>query len=303
LPGTSQSWMKEMAGALLQPSAVLADLTPQKDGLAAVVDLSMYSGDPQPVNAKMLVTLSVRDASTIQVSVKPVSGGSQLVNGPLTTFTVPLGQLKSINTTPDCGDMALNVNVQLPVTFATNQTSNQSQVAQRPQSTLPASRTLADIQQPQTAYTTQNRATNTLESYVEIPAASLSALGRGIGSIPIDSARTAKNLRIRTQGNGLVILSDVYGSLGEIGTATTLVQPRAENGNLVMHVISTTLNVFIFSIPVNTYNQNLENMLNSNLGNAIAGKFTVDGVGVGGGTALPCAAADSLVLHGTTNLG
>jgi hypothetical protein len=307
---TDQHWMQEMATALLQPSATLTDLTPQKDGLTAKLNISMYSGDSRPVNTSMLVTLSVRDASTIQVSVQPASGGAQLANGgQATTLTMPIGQLKSIKTTTDCGNMALNVNVQLPFALNTSQTNTQSQnnqVAQVPQSSLPANQTLTDIQKSQVASTSQNQAANTLESYVEIPASSLSTMGSSIGSFPIpNSPLQAQNLRISTQGNNLVIVSDIaFARTGiVVGTATTLAQPTAQNGNLVLLITSTTVKVAFLNFPDNSYNQQLQDTINGDLNNAIAGRFTVDSVGIGGGTPLPCAATDSLVLHGTTNLG
>jgi hypothetical protein len=307
LPSADQGWMGDMAGALIQPSATLTQLTPQKDGLVASVKLSMFPGDPHPTDAAMLVTFSVRDASTIQVSAQPVPGSPLLANGPLTTFPMPVGQLQSVGATPNCGVAALNANIQLPVTFDTSQASNQSQndqLAQIPPFALLASHTLAAIRQPHIAYTSQHNAANTLDTYVEIPNTSLAALGRGMGSVPIDNMWTARNLRIRTQGNGLVILSDISptGTGFPFATATTYVQPSAENGKLVMHVTRTTLSVAIFSFANDSFNQKIENMLNSNLGNALAGKYTVKSVGVGSGTALPCAGSDSLILQGAATL-
>ena len=301
LPSADQSWAKAMANALIQPSATLTQLTPQKDGLVTSVNLSLYPGDPKPTNASMLVTFGVRDASTIQVSGQSIPGNPQLANGPLTTFTVPIGQLKSISTALNCGDAALDANIQLPITFNTSQTSTQSQSAPVARA---ANQTLADMQQPQIAYTTQNKAANTLDAYAEVPNSSLSTLGSSIGSFPISNTWTAQNLRIKTQNNGLVITSDIslWGTGVVLATATTHVQPSAEGGKLVMHVTSTTLSVFIFSFANNSYNQQIENLLNSNLGNALAGKFTVNSVSVGGGQALPCAGSDSLILKGTTSI-
>ncbi len=307
LPREDQGWVKDMAGALLQPSATLTQLTPQKDGIVATVKLSMFPGDPKPTDATMLITFSIRDASTVQVSAQSMPGSLQLANGPLITFPIPVGQLQSIEATPDCGVAALNANIQFPVTFNTSQASTQGQndpVAQVPRFALLASHTLAGIQQSRVAYPSQNTAANTLDTYVEIPNSSLSALGRGMGSVPIDNMWTAQNLRIGTQNNGLVVVSDIVASgIGiPIGTATTYVQPSAENGKLVMHVTSTTLSVAIFSFANNSFNQKIENMLNSDLGNALAGRFTVNSVGVGSGTALPCAGSDSLILQGTATV-
>jgi hypothetical protein len=318
LPATDQVWARAMAGSLIQPSATLTRLTPQDDGLDARLGLSLYPGDPKPINAAMLVTFSVRDASTIQVSARPVSGSPQLVNGPLTTFAVPVGQLESINTTPDCGNAGLKTNIQVPVTF--DSASNQSQNNQVAQSTLPDKPILADIQRPQVAYTTLNRAANTLNAYVEITNSSLNALGSamgpiGIGSITIvpwdpNNPLTAENLQINTEGNGLGITADIYVQRPmhtRVATATAFAQPGAVNGQLVTSVTDLRVKVFgIVSLPDSatvSYKTQIENMLNTNLGNALAGKFTVNGVSVGGGAALSCAQSNSLILQGTTSLG
>src|SRR5437762_5125982 len=127
--------------------------------------------------------------------------------------------------------------------------------------------------------------------------------------VAIDNVLSARNFRISTQSNGhLMILTDIYNSIFHAvwGTATIDVQPSAQNGKLVMTVNSINVQLFVvFTLPSNftsSYKAKIENMLNTNLGNALAGKFTVNGVSVGGGTP-PCAAADSLILQGTTNLG
>lgn len=300
-PSTDQSWVKGLAETLIQPSATLTKLTPENDGLVTTVNLSMFPGDPKPISTAMLVTFSVRDTSTVQVSAQPVPGSPQLANGPLTTFTLPIGELQSINPTPNCGEAALNSNIQIPVTFNANLAGNQNQNKQIAQSTLSANQTLADIQQPEV--NTQERAASTLDAYAEVPNSSLSTLASGIAPFKIaNTIWTAQNFHIKTQNNGLVITSDIS-SLGIVfASTTTNVQPGAENGKLVMHVTSTTLSVFIFQFPNDTYNKQIEDLLNSNLGNTLAGKFTVNSVGVGGGTALPCAGSDSLILKGTTNL-
>jgi hypothetical protein len=303
LPKANQGWAKDMAGALIQPSATLSQLTPQEDGLAATVSLNFYPGDPKPTNAAMLVTFSVRDASTIQVSAQPVPGSPQLANGPLTTFAVPVGQLMGITTTPDCGSAGIDVHIQLPVTFNASIASTQSQSRQIAQSILPANQTLADIKQPHVAHTTQKKAASTLDAYAEVPNSSLNSFASKIPPLPIpNTIWTAQNFRISTQDNGLVITSDIS-SLGIVLASTrTNVRASAENGRLVMHVTSTTLTVAIFHFAMDTYNQQIEDLLNNNLGNALAGKFTVNDVAVGGGTALSCAGSDSLILKGTTNL-
>src|SRR5262249_18535095 len=121
---------------------------------------------------------------------------------------------------------------------------------------------------------------------------------------------TAENLQINTQGNGLGINADIYVQRPmhvNVATATAFVQPGVANGQLVMSVTSMQVKVFgIVSLPASataSYKAQLENMLNNNLGSALAGKFTVNSVSVGGGAALSCAQSDSLILQGTTSLG
>ena len=241
-------------------------------------------------------------------------GSPQLASGPLTTFTVPIGELKGIHTTPDCGNAGINANIQLPFSFNGSQARNPSQNGQAVYSALLAHQPLRDIEQPLVAHTTSNRAANTLEAYAEIPNSSLNALGSSIdpiviGTVPFNNPLTAENLHINVQGNGLVITSDIFTEPPlhpQVATLTAFVQPSAENGQLVMRVTSLSVKVLgFFSMPdsaTENYKQQLQTMLNNNLGNALAGKFTVNSVSVGGDAALPCVGSDSLILKGTTNL-
>src|SRR5438874_6589871 len=80
LPRKDQGWALQMANTLIQPSATLTSLTTQQSGLATSLRVSLYPGDPQPINASMLVSLSVIDSSTVQVSAKPINGSPTLVN-------------------------------------------------------------------------------------------------------------------------------------------------------------------------------------------------------------------------------
>ena len=116
---------------------------------------------------------------------------------------------------------------------------------------------------------------------------------------------TAKNIQIGVQGSNLLINSDIYDSfLGKIGTAITTVAPTAYGGNLRVHVLSTTISIFgIFTFPYNSYNQQLEQTLNSKLNGSLRGKFYVTHAAIGPNAQLPCAAGDSLVLTGSTSLG
>jgi len=64
-------------------------------------------------------------------------------------------------------------------------------------------------------------------------------------------------------------------------------------------VLSTNLSIFdLFTFPLNSYNQQIQQTLNSKLGNAFAGKFYVAQARIGPNGLLSCAARDSLVLAG-----
>jgi hypothetical protein len=130
-------------------------------------------------------------------------------------------------------------------------------------------------------------------------------MGNSVSALPVGNSLTAKNIQIGVQGSNLLINSDIYDSfLGKIGTATTSVAPTAYGGNLTVHVLSTTISIFgIFTFPYNTYNQQIEQTLNSKLNGALGGKFYVARAAIGPNAQLPCAAGDSLVLTGSAPLG
>ncbi len=306
LPKESQDWANRLANTLIQPSASINRITPQQEGLATSLSVSLYPGDPKPINATLLIKFSVQDSSTVQVSAQPMPGSPALVNGPLTTFKIPFGQLQSINTTANCGEAALALKLQMPVSLDAAPTP-QANTAQKPAvagNTTLRTLALSHILQIQEQPLSQHAAQDALNAYVEIPAASLSALGTGIGKMSISKTLTAQNIRIGTQVNNLLFTSDI--SLWQTGvalaTAHTYIQPAAENGNLVMHVTKTDLTVLVFTFSSNSYNQQTEQLLNSKIGNALSGKFNVTATAFGGGTSLPCAANDSLLLTGTTTL-
>lgn len=292
LPEANRGWATQMATALIQPSAKLTQLVPQQNGLAATLQMSLYPGDPQPINASMLVKFSVLDTSTVQVSAQPMNGGPALVNGQLATFQVPVGNLNSISTTPSCGSSALAVNMQFPLALGQSASQGQ-QVA------------MADIQQPATNQFKRASAAS-VSSYVEIPAASLATMGGGIGTLPINGTLSAQNIQVSVQGSNLVSTADIMlsGLSLRIGVATTYMQPTAVNGNLGVHVTKTTLTVFqIFTFPENSYDQQIQQLLNAKLSGALAGKFNVTRAAIGSNSQVPCAANNSLLITGTANVG
>jgi hypothetical protein len=290
LPSGDRGWASQMASALLQPSATLVSLQPQQGGLVATVRISLYQGDPSPTNASVLVTMTVHDSATVQVSAQPLPGNPTLVNGPLSTIAIPFGQLNSINATPSCGDAALAVHIQVPMSLSGGQASTQGQQT-----------TTGTMQKAIVASFGQ---TNT-PAYVEIPSSSLSAMGSSIGTLSLGNNLTAKNVQVSVQGGQLVATSNIaLGSSLVLGKATTYMQPQAVMGKLTVQVVKTTITVFsLFTFPDNTYNQQIEQSLNTKLSNALAGKFYVNSAAIGSNSHVSCATGDSLILTGSTSLG
>jgi len=292
LPTGDRGWATQMASALLQPSATLVSLKPQQEGLAATIRISLYPGDPSPTDASMLVTMSVKDSTTVQVSAQSLPGNPTLVNGPLTTIQVPLGQLNGINATPSCGDAALAVHVQIPMSPGA-QASTQGQ--------SPTTMAMSTMQEGTMIRTAQA----STPAYVEIPSSSLSSMGSSIGTLSLGSNLTARNIQVSVQGGHLVVTSDItLGASLVLGKASSTMQPLASQGKLTVQVLKTTMTVFsLFTFPDNTYNQQIEQSLNTKLSNALGGKFYVNSAAIGSNNSVSCAATNSLILTGTTNLG
>ncbi len=300
LPQKDRGWAQIMATTLFQPSATLTGLTRQSNGLVASLQLSLYAGDPHPINASLLTSFSVANASSIVVTAKPINGSPTLVNGPISTFQVPFGQLNGIRTTTTCGDAALNVGLHFPISLAQGQTQSQVQ-----SSGLNAPVSPMVLQHTRNLINKNSELALNTNSYVEIPAASLAAIGSSIGSFPVNSSQTAKNIQVSVQNNQIVVTSDIYDSFwGHIGSAVTQIAPTTANGNIAVKVLSTTFKLFgIISIPYDSYDQSIQQSLNQKLQGALAGKFNATSAQIGPSTQLPCAASNSLLLTGTVHLG
>ncbi len=299
LPTVDQGWASTMATTVIQPTALLTSLAPQQGGLAASLRISLYPGDPKPMNASMLIKFSILDSSTVQVSVQPLPGSPTLVSGPITTLHIPVGQLSSILATPSCGDSALAVNLQVPISLGGVSAAPTTQTGQ-------VTNSLSTMrQQQQVSQQTHMVSASGVNTYVEIPATSLAALGNSLGSFPIgQNNMSAQNLQISVQGSNIVVTSDIIlGSSFKLGTAVTTVQPTAIGGNLAVNVLSTTLTVLqVFTFPTDSYNAQIQQTLNAKLGTALSGKFNISSAAIGTNGHVPCTANDSLVLTGTTNL-
>lgn len=295
LPTQDRSWAQQMATTLLQPSATLVSLVPAQGGIMATLRVNLYNGDPQPITAKLLVKFGVVSASTIQVTVQPMSGSPTLVNGPIATFNIPIGSLNSINATSSCGDAALAVSLQFPVSLGNTQTGSTTQQN---------SNALASPRQPMQYQRERATQDSGVSSYVEVPATSLSQLGNGIGTLPINSSFSAQNIQVSVQGSNLIVNSDIMWGSFRLGVATTTFAPLAQNGNLALQIVGKTQLTWadIFKFPFNTYDPQIQQMINSKLSGALTGKFNVTDAAIGPNSHIPCAASDSLVLTGTTSL-
>lgn len=301
LPKQDRGWALQMANALLQPSARLVSLQSEAGGLLATLKISMYQGDPKAITTSILVGFKVTNTSTIQVTaLPPANGGQSLVNGPLTTFTVPIGSLTSIAATPQCGDSDLSINLKFPLALGKPSSVPTSTGNAAVSKSVYATR-INPAQSSQHGNSLLPAAPAT-DSYIELPASSLAQLGGSIGSIQVSKTITAQNIRAGIQGNSLVVTSDIYWHGLKVGTAISTMVPGATTGNLVVQVLKTDLHIGFISFPVNSYNQQVQQELNAQLNGALTGTFYVNQATVGFNSHLTCAAADSLVLAGAITI-
>ncbi|HLX57618.1 MAG TPA: hypothetical protein VKR83_11390 [Ktedonobacteraceae bacterium] len=300
MPAQDQGWARTMATTLIQPTASLQSLVPQQNGLAMTILLSLYPGDPKPTSAGMLVSFSVLDSNTVQVSTGALNNTPPLSSGPQSTFQVPIGVLTTTNATPACGDSALALHLQIPV--ALGQSSLTSATSAQ---TRPAQASAAGHGNPMAVMLNSHKQDlSDTYTYIEIPAASLTSLNGSFGNIPVSGGFTAQNIRVTFEGSTIHILSDIYWSGLNLGTADTTIAPAASGGNLVLNVTNTNFSLFgLFNFPMNNYNQQIQQMLNSKIGNAFVNLFTVTHAAIGRNSLIPCAKSDSLILTGYSNLG
>jgi hypothetical protein len=303
-PADEQGWIGQIAHALVQPSATLTELIPQTNGFNAGLKLSLYAGDPKPTTSNMLVTFNILNASTIQVSSQALPGSKPLITGPLTTIQVPMGTLTNIQTTPTCGAANLELGLQVPLASTQGQTTSSKYQASSDQQTIKTSLLSLETQSKQAQ---QQKTAQVVPAYVEVPFSSLTTLTAGIGTMPINKSLEAQNIKLTVQNGKLVVTADiislVFGSpILKLGTATTIIEPQAANGKLMLQVDKTTLNVLIFTFSADSYNQQIQQSLNAQIGNALGNDLNISDASMGPNAAIPCAAADSLMLTGTTSI-
>jgi hypothetical protein len=294
LTGSLPGWAGQFANSLLDPSVSLTALTPQQGGLRADLNVSLYQEDPQPIKLSMLVTFQIANSNTIQVNGQALPGQPVLISGPLTTISLPIGQLTSIQVTPNCGNANLQIGLQLPIDVtpkATSTTSGSPQYA-------PLS-----AQVSMQAQSNQN-VQETLPASVEVPGSSLESLAASVGTISINQTLQAQNLRLNVQNGQYVASADIIGNVFgnptlKPGTATTTIIPEAVNGQLQMHVQNTSIHILFLTLPIDTYNQQIEQALNTKVAGALNGRVFISSAAVGPTTQVPCAAPDSLVVSGS----
>ncbi|GHO86678.1 hypothetical protein [Dictyobacter formicarum] len=303
-PAGDQGWIGQIANALIQPSATLTELTPQANGFNTGIKLSLYPGDPKPTNSRMLVTFSILNDSTIQVSGQSLPGSQALITGPLTTLHVPMGKLISVQTTTNCGDANLELGLQIPLAGNQAQGNLNGQYQARTNRSAP---TTAPLSLTMMGIASNPTASQAVPTYVEVPFSSLTTVATGVGSLPLNNSMVAKNIQLGMQNGQLVVTADiislVFGTpMLKLGTATTIMEPQVANGKLQFHVDKTTLNVLIFTFPADNYNQQIEQTLNDKIGSALSNDLTLTSASMGPSAQVSCAAANSLLLTGTTNL-
>lgn len=309
LTGSLPGWAGQFANSLLDPSVSLTALTPQQGGLRADLNVSLYQGDPQPIKLAMLVTFQIANSNTIQVNGQALPGQPVLISGPLTTISLPIGQLTSIQATPDCGNANLQIGLQLPIdvtpkaTSTTSQTANNTILATLPVASHPAQYAPLSAQVSMQAQSNQN-AQETLPASVEVPGSSLASLAASVGTISINQTLQAQNLRLSVQNRQYVATADIVGNVFgnptlKLGTATTTIIPAAVNGQLQMHVQNTSVHILFLTLPIDTDNQQIEQALNTKVAGALNGRVFISSVAVGPTTQVPCAAPDSLVVSGS----
>jgi hypothetical protein len=217
-----------------------------------------------------------------------MQGSSISLNGPLTQINLPKeGHVNSISPTPNCGDSALAVKMSFPIS------TGQGSVLSQTNSGLPSEAIL-------------HTPTNAANAYVEVPSSALSSLGKDLSSVPINDSHslTAQNIRISIQNNEIIVKSDV--SLWQtgivVGSGTMHIQPLVKNGNLLLDVKQTDLSVLFFTFSADSYNQQIQDILNQQMATSLGSLFTVTTVTIGTNKHIPCMASDSLILAGTTDM-
>lgn len=268
LPSDIRPLVTQLVGELLQPSATLSQLTPQQEGLVASIKISLFPHDPHPSGFSMLLVFNKINSTSAEVDVKAVPGQpAPPAMGNLDTFNVSLGQLNSIGPTPGCGVSALKMNITTPQ----GQQSTSSQGGGGP---------------------------GGFPLFIEVPAAAFQQGAAAAGDMQLAAGFSVQNIQISLQGNGMLVTTQIaFAGLG-VGSTTTAIQLSAANGKLVGTVTSTQVNVVGLSFPLDNFDQDIQQMINQELGTMMGNMLYVTSVNFGPTAAIPCSKPGNMLLGG-----
>ncbi|HLI69696.1 MAG TPA: hypothetical protein VKV19_08045 [Ktedonobacteraceae bacterium] len=269
LPPDIRSLVSQLVGELLQPSATLSQLTPQQEGLVASIRISLFPHDPHPSGFSMLLVFNKINATSAEVDVKAVPGQpAPPAMGNLDTFNVSLGQLNTIGPTPNCGVSALKMNISTPQ--GQQSTSGQGGGGQAGGFPL----------------------------FIEVPSAAFQQGAAAAGDMQLAAGFSVQNIQISLQGNGMVVTTQIaFAGLG-VGSTMTTIQLSASNGKLIGTVTGTQVNVVGLSFPLDSFDQDIQQMINQELSSMMGNMLYVTSVHFGPTAAIPCAAPGNMLLGG-----
>ena len=268
LPPDTRTLANQLIGEVFQPSANLTQLTPEQGGLVSTINVGLFPNDPNPLSFSMLLSFNKINSHAAEVDASAVPGQpAPPTTGPQSTFDVGgFGTLNSIVPTPGCGNSALKMNI------STSQTPPPQSGGQGAGFPL----------------------------FIEVPAAAFQAGAAGAGNMQIGAGFSAQNIQISLQGQGMVVSTQIAFLGQQVGSTTTTVQLSAANGTLVGTVTNTQVNVGgLFSLPVDAFNQDIQQMINQELGGMIGNMLNVTSVNFGPTADVPCATPGNMLLGGT----
>ncbi|HEY7420148.1 MAG TPA: hypothetical protein VH593_33525 [Ktedonobacteraceae bacterium] len=270
LDPATQSLANQLIGEVFQPSANLTQLTPTQGGLVSSISVSLFPNDPNPLGFSMLLSFNKINSHAAEVDASAVPGQpAPPSTGPQSTFDVgTFGTLNSIVPTPGCGDSALLMNMDT-APGAAQQGGGGGQGAGFP-------------------------------LFIDVPAAAFQAGAAGQGNMDIGGGFSAQNIQVSLQGQGMVVNTQIAFLGNQVGSTMTTVQLSAANGKLVGTVTNTNVNIGGFlSLPVDAFNQDIQQQLNQQLGTMMGNMLNVTSVNFGPTAAVPCATPGDMLLGGT----
>ncbi len=268
LPSDTRALVGQLIGEVFQPSATLTQLTPEQGGLVSTINVSLFPNDPNPLSFSMLLSFNKINSHAAEVDASAVPGQpAPPSTGPQSTFDVGgFGTLNSIAPTPGCGDSALKMNI------------SPSQTPPPPNSGQGAGFPL----------------------FIEVPAAAFQAGAAAQGNMQIGAGFSAQDIQVSLQGGAMVVSTQIAFEGVQVGSTMTTIQLSAANGQLIGTVTNTQVNVGgLFTLPVDAFNQDIQQMINQELSGMIGNMLYVTSVNFGPTAAIPCATPGNMLLGGT----